>query len=240
MTYIRGRSRKVCIVLTFVDVRLSHSYALALNDRLNRLPPVPSPSDIVHSASNLADLFGVDEPPIHLGRPGGAPATIFNPVLAKLQQRLDHLDQVQASRPEVDLAAKYVRSTVTFYKDESTRQNAIKGIVDEAIDENGRWTQTLGWADSIKPDCCWWHDVFLIVVLELKNTLGLSGDALFQAIIDYGKIVCRERVRCHVSAALNPWLTFVYSTSPSGGSVTFPSSSLAPLQIVSKFPSPFA
>ena len=65
----------------------------ALDERLNRLSPAPSPSDIVHSSHRLTDLLGGDKPPIHLGRPGGAPAVIFNPALAIFQQRLDHLEQ---------------------------------------------------------------------------------------------------------------------------------------------------
>jgi hypothetical protein len=46
--------------------------------------------------------------------------------------------------------------------------------------------------------------VFPILVLELKNTLGLSGDALLQAVVDYSKIVSREKVWCPIFAALNP------------------------------------
>lgn len=123
---------------------------------------------------------------------------IFNPALATLQQRLDHLEQVQVSRLEVQRAANYLRSAVKFYKDESRRQEVIKGLIDEAIGEDGEWGLTLGWADNIKPDGSWWYDTFLILVLELKNTLGLAGDALYQAVVDYSKILSREKVWCCV------------------------------------------
>jgi len=129
---------------------------------------------------------------------------IFNPALAILQQRLDHLEQVPVSRLEVERAAKYLQCAVTFYKDETHRQDAIKKLVDEAIGEEGKWTLPLGWADGIKPDGSWWYDEFLTLVLELKNTLGLSGDALLQAVVDYSKIVSREKVRYPISVALNP------------------------------------
>ncbi|CAA7257512.1 unnamed protein product [Cyclocybe aegerita] len=36
---------------------------------------------------------------------------------------------------------------------------------------------------------------FLILVLELKNRLGLSGDALLQAVLDYSKVVLREKYK---------------------------------------------
>lgn len=40
-----------------------------------------------------------------------------------------------------------------------------------------------------------WYNTFLILVLELKNTLGLSGDTLYQAVVDYRKFVSREKGR---------------------------------------------
>ena len=177
-----------------IDARFSHSNAIALDRSVSRLPPTHSPSDTVRSSDKLADLLDGDEAPIHLGRPGGAPAVIFNPALAILQQRLDLLEQVQVSRLEVQRAANYLRYAVKFYKDESRRQEKIKELINEAIGENGEWGLTLGWADNIKPDGSWWYNAFLILVLELKNTLGLSGDALYQAIVDYSKIVSREKV----------------------------------------------
>ena len=120
---------------------------------------------------------------------------IFNPALATLQQRLGLLEELPVSRSEVERAAKYLRCAVTFYEDDAHRQDAIRGLVDEAIGQKGEWGLALGWADNIKPDGSWWYDVFLILVLELKSTLGLSGDALLQAVVDYSKIVSRQKVR---------------------------------------------
>lgn len=83
---------------------------------------------------------------------------------------------------------------VKFYKDEG-REDMIRKLVDEAIGEPGKWRCPIDWAASrITPDRCWWHDEFLILIGELKNTLGLSGDALYQAIVDYSKIVSRDKV----------------------------------------------
>jgi len=112
------------------------------------------------------------------------------------QQRLDHLERVEVSRVEVtEHAAKYLGHAIEFYKDEKERQSRITSLLDKAIGAPGEWGSTLDWAASkIKPDGCWWHDGFLIMVLELKNTLGLHGHALYQAIVDYSKIVSRDKV----------------------------------------------
>ena len=163
-----------------------------------------SPSEIVHSADKQASLLGGDEPPIHLGRPGGPPAALFNQALARLQWNLEHLQEVEVSRLDVERAAKYLQCAVRFFKDEAQRQTEITGLINEAIGENGEWGRALGWADNIKPDSCWWYYEFLILVLELKNTLGLSGDALLQAAIDYSKIVPREKVGIPIDVASNP------------------------------------
>src|SRR5882762_2380209 len=69
--------------------------------------------------------------------------------------------------------------------------------------QSERRGHSLDWADNIIPAGGWWYDTFLILVLELKNALGLSGDALLQAAIDYSKIVSREKVRFLISAASN-------------------------------------
>ncbi len=74
-------------------------------------------------------------------------------------------------------------------------------LIDEAIERKGEWgSALLDWTDGFKPNGCWWHDLFLVQVLELKNILGLLGDALLQAIIDYSKIVAWEKVQSSISA----------------------------------------
>jgi len=166
----------------------------ALDDHLKCLPPPSSPLDLVHSPHKLAELLGGEMPSIHLGRPGGAPVAIFNPALATLQRSLDNLEEVQVSHSEIERAAKYLRYAVAFYEDEAHRQRAIKELINEAIGEKVEWGYALSWADNIKPSGSWRYDSFLILFLELKNTLGLSGDALLQAVIDYSKIVSRDKV----------------------------------------------
>jgi hypothetical protein len=91
---IRGRSRKVRIVLT--SYRCSPLYFSCPSSRRASKPLTPYSFAVGYGPffphwARLADLLGGDQPPVHLGRPGGAPAVIFNPALASLQQRLDHL-----------------------------------------------------------------------------------------------------------------------------------------------------
>ena len=119
---------------------------------------------------------------------------IFNPALATLQRRLDNLDQVQVDRIDVKYATDYLKQAIKFYADEQTREEAIKETVDVAVGQDGDWGTQLNWADGIKPACCWWHEEFLTMVLELKNILGLAGNPTLQAIIDYSKIVSQEKV----------------------------------------------
>jgi len=125
---------------------------------------------------------------------------------------------------------------VTFYKDEGQRQKVITGLVDEAIGEKGEWRRVLGWADNIKPDSCWWCYEFLILVLELKNTLGLSGNALLQAAINYSKIVPQEKVRIPISTTSNPIAYLCCSTNAFGSTLISILYLLVPLPIDSKFP----
>jgi hypothetical protein len=197
---------------------LSYSCALALDQSLDRLTPRSSPSEIVHSPDKVASLLG-DKSPIHLN---GPPAAIFNPALAGLQRNLENLEEVKVSRNDVDCAAKYLRCAVDFYKDEAQRQKAIMDLINEAIGQNGEWGYALDWADGIKPDGCWWHDLFLVQILELKNTLGLSGDALLQAIADYSKIVAREKVRSPIPVPSNPIAYLGLQYKPFRGYSNFP------------------
>lgn len=84
---------------------------------------VPLPLDIIIAPNKLADVFGGDSTRIRMGRHCGAPAAIFNPVLAALQQRLDHLEKVEVSCQDVvEHAAKFLYCAVGFYEDAEERQ----------------------------------------------------------------------------------------------------------------------
>jgi len=167
---------------------------LDLRKRLDSLRPASSPLEIIGNVTKIHELLEGVAARIYLGRPSGAPAAIFNPALATLQHRLDHLDQVKVTRQDVMHAADYLNQAIRFYSDETDREKALKGLLDIAVGQGGSWNTQLNWADSIKPDCCWWHKEFLIMVLELKNTVGLAGNPVLQAIVDYSKIISQEKV----------------------------------------------
>lgn len=176
--------------------------AIALNQRINQLSTCPSPSDTVNSPGKLLTVFGDEKLHIYIGRPHGAPALIFSPAFAKLQQRLDDLESVHVSRHEVvEHAKKYLDATVKFHSTEKDREERAKDIIDEAIGEGGEWQCPIDLGGTtITPGACWWHKEFLIQVLGLRNTLGLSGDALYQTVIAYSKTVSLEKVQCALSA----------------------------------------
>lgn len=126
---------------------------LDLSAHPNSLRSAHSPSEIITSVAKIGESFGGVKARIHLGRPGGAPA-IFNPTLATLQHRLDHLDQIQVTRHGVRHAAQYLNLAIGFYNDETARENAIKEKLNLAIGQDGSWNTQLHWADGIKPSCC--------------------------------------------------------------------------------------
>jgi len=133
-----------------------------------------------------------DDPHIHLDR---VPAIIFNSVLAALQRDLDDLERVHVSRADVNRASSYLDLAVMPHLNKDTYRKLVRNVVDSAVGAPGEWVKTLDWADGISPDASWWHSDFLIQALELKNTLGLSGDAIIQAIITYSKVISQKKVR---------------------------------------------
>ena len=181
--------------------------AVALNEHLDALSlQIPSPSEVITSASTLAQVFGGEHALIHIGQPGGAPAVIFNPILAALQQKLDHLEQIQVSVSDINHAAQYIRSVVKFHGSEEEFQNNIKESVTNAIGSTGIWERCI----TLKPgskakgtkfilNASWFHDMLPILILELKNLSGVGGDALFQAVLGYSKIVLRDEVHRSMS-----------------------------------------
>lgn len=170
-------------------------YNLALDEHFNNLSPGSSPSEIINSTKTMNKIFGDDKSQIHLDQ---FPAVIFNPALAALQQRLENLEQIEVtvSRQELIRAANYLRCAVDYYVDETVRELAIKQIINETMGGIAEWGKIVELDQGfIKPDRCEWYHDFLIALHELKNTLGIHGDAHFQAILDYSKIVTLDKVR---------------------------------------------
>ena len=176
---------------------------LELSERIDSLCPTFSPSDTIASIPKIREFIEGVKAHVYLGRPGGAPASIFNPALAGLQRRLDHLDQIQVTRHDVKHATDYLNLAIKIYDDEAARESAVKESINTAVGQDGSWNTKLDWAGGIKPGCCWWYNEFIITLLEVKNVVGLAGNPILQAIVDYGKIISQTKVRCPLSAHLD-------------------------------------
>ncbi|KAG5649766.1 hypothetical protein H0H81_002108 [Sphagnurus paluster] len=175
-----------------------------LRKRMDTVCPAYSPSETVGSGvlNRIRELLENDTnkmsellESVNTGRPGGVPVAIFNPALATLQFRLDHLDQVQVDHRDITNATQYLADAVKVHHDKAARERAIKDNIDGAIGQHGSWNKKIGWAGGIKPSCCWWHEDFLVAVMELKNTVGLDGNPLVQVIVDYSKIISQEKYK---------------------------------------------
>ncbi|PPR07054.1 hypothetical protein CVT26_005255 [Gymnopilus dilepis] len=170
----------------------------ALNRNFDSLSSLPSPSEAVMDAQRLAEVFGGAEPRIHVGRPGGAPAVIFNPVLAALQQTLNDLGQVEIFENDVSLAASFILACVEFYDSDEQRQDALRDLLDSAMRMPGYWGESFDFGahtEAVKLDCAWWYHGFLVLALVLKDCLGLQGDASSQAILEYSKIISHDKYK---------------------------------------------
>ena len=94
----------------------------------------------------------------------------------------------------------FVQSTITTVR--KLIRMRLK-LFDEAMGEEVHWERHVELdATIIRPNCCSCHCDFLRV-LELKNTLGIHGDAHFLAVLDCSKIISLNRVRCLISIAWN-------------------------------------
>ncbi|KAF9484913.1 hypothetical protein BDN70DRAFT_917313 [Pholiota conissans] len=166
-----------------------------LGKRMDNLRLDYSPSDIIVSAAKMRAVLEGDHTGFHIGRPSGAPPAIFSPALAALQKRLENLDDIEVSCLEVSKAAKYSADAIKFYSDDAERQAAVSESLDEAIGQKGNWGMVLPWVDRIKPDCSWWHNDFLMMVLELKNAMDITGNPALQSALVFSKIISQEKYK---------------------------------------------
>ncbi|KAF8905837.1 hypothetical protein CPB84DRAFT_1844818 [Gymnopilus junonius] len=114
------------------DQWVTRNVERTLNDCLNNRLSLPSPSELVKESRLLKKVFGGEEPDIHIGLPGGAPAAIFSPALAALQQSFGNLGQVNISENEAFCVANYICRAVKFYASKGPREEAITELVDAA------------------------------------------------------------------------------------------------------------
>jgi len=97
-------------------------------------------------------------------------------------------------RSEIQFAIRFWMCAIKLYKNEEERQQHVRLFIDSLVGEPGEWQKILDFAGGIRPETSWWHQDFALIISEIKNVLGLNGDAILQAFVDYNKIVSSERV----------------------------------------------
>lgn len=170
---------------------------LALEKRMDSWNSMPSPSDVVHHPEKMAEVLSGDDPIIHMGRPGGIPAVIFNSELARLQQTLEKLEQFEVTPNDVNLARNYIKLAVALYPNEDFRRKAIQELVDTIIGKEANWEKTHESDNKrFRPEGSWWdiEKRCCPLMWGFKNTLGLEGDALIQAAVNYAKVIASDEV----------------------------------------------
>ncbi|KAJ2914043.1 hypothetical protein MD484_g6368, partial [Candolleomyces efflorescens] len=154
----------------------------ALGKVMDDLSTAPSPSEVVKNTQGVATFLNPDDGLVYVDR---VPVAMFSPPLAKLQGLFDDLEsKVEPSDTEVACAAEFLGEAIGFFYDEEERQDAIRQYVNILAGESGRWGVRLKSVGDIKPTASWWHAFrFPILLLELKNTVGVGGDAMLRAIV---------------------------------------------------------
>ena len=161
----------------------------------------PSPSEGVGSEDKIKDWIN-ENGVVHPHRPAGnygPPTALFNPALAKLRHNLKHLDQVEEpTAGDLEWTHKLLVVCSNGFRRENTREGELKAIIDVLMDKPAKWQVSLEGRVAI-PDAVWsngFGDIDLIrMILELKNTDGVYGNATLQALLDYAKTLSQPKVR---------------------------------------------
>ncbi|KAJ2935845.1 hypothetical protein H1R20_g1250, partial [Candolleomyces eurysporus] len=150
----------------------------------------PSPSATVANTKEAAAFLG-DQGFACIDR---IPVAIFSPPLARLEHRIDILEQAPVSRAKIDRAGSLLSNLIGFCKDENERRNLIKSDMENLLGEPGQWETSIPGA-KIKPDAVWWHGDFPCTVLRLKNLSGVGGNPVIQGMVDFSKIISSEKLQ---------------------------------------------
>ena len=138
------------------------------------------------------------------------PVALFNDALGRLEQRLEKNDAI-VDEVAVYRAHDYITRATAVYRDEESRQGAIKPNIEEVLGSVDEWGAQLGWAGDIKPGACWFYGTFTGIVLELKNVPGISGDPIFQCIADLSRIIPSAKVLAYIHFKVPPLMFYCRS-----------------------------
>ncbi|KAA1475592.1 hypothetical protein DENSPDRAFT_932458 [Dentipellis sp. KUC8613] len=179
---------------------LDASHAKAIRDReagiqaANRI--LPSPSGGVGSAAALKSLFTGNG--FHVGRPAGnygPPVALFNPVLGLLAHRLSQLEsdipEIRPDHHERKRAHEFIAASLRSYLTDDERELVVQPFIDSLDPQVAvEWKKQV---NNTKPDAMLGSaNGFPYAIVELKNELGLHGDASTQARLSYAKIVMED------------------------------------------------
>lgn len=140
-------------------------------------------------------VFREFEDSFHAGRPAknfGPPVSLFNVHLGLFDYRLRHLDD-DSSMADLPLHPLLIQLTHIFmdtsadsYSSESTRTAAIRPVLDWIFPTPLIWEISQS-RFGIKPDAVNSVDTPFVVV-QVKNEVGIEGDASLQAAMSYAHI----------------------------------------------------
>ena len=131
-----------------------------------------------------------DDSLVYLNR---VPAQLFSPPLARLQKYIENLENMDVSLATMNHASRLLASFVRFHEDQDAREDHILDDINTLLN-GSMWQKPLAGAPELRPSASWFFQSYAIGLLELKNTLGIGGDAMYQVLADYVKLIAAEEV----------------------------------------------
>ncbi|KJA26392.1 hypothetical protein HYPSUDRAFT_319166 [Hypholoma sublateritium FD-334 SS-4] len=101
---------------------------------------------------------------------------------------------MEVSHATIKHASNLLAHLVQFHEDEGALGAQIIDDISALLD-GGEWYKQIGVATKIRPYASWFYKSYPIGLLELKNTLGIGGDAMYKVIVDYTKIIATEEFK---------------------------------------------
>ncbi|RXW14766.1 hypothetical protein EST38_g11088, partial [Candolleomyces aberdarensis] len=101
----------------------------ALTHCLDCMAAGPSPSATVANTQHVAAFLGDQG----FGCVDRIPVAIFSPPLARLERRIDILEQVPVSRAKIDRAGSLLSKLIGFCKDDNERRSLIESDIDSLV-----------------------------------------------------------------------------------------------------------
>ncbi|KAI0808283.1 hypothetical protein C8Q74DRAFT_1363684 [Fomes fomentarius] len=169
-------------------------FGKVIRDRESAIRGNAIDSTTIKTSGTMQELFNAD---FHAGRPSdkfGPPAALFSPVLGLLHYHLAHLDddlpEIRIDHHELQRAHAFISASLESYDNEDARGEAVKALK-ASLHPNVQWKPT---RNGITPDVVFGSPASLPCgILQLKNEVGLDGDASLQARVSYVKCVTEDK-----------------------------------------------